>query len=802
MCATPLIHNWFYNTKKPQNIPRQQLQTLNLEHKLNPKKTTSFCIKKNPLKHAKPLIDSQILKLTRTLTGYVVDGHMGYARNLFEKMNHSDTYIWNMMIRGFCNCGLFEEAIGFYHRMVLEGIETDNFTYPFVIKACAGLWDLIEGGKVHAKLFKVGLDFDVYVCNFLIDMYIRLGCVDCAERLFEEMPVRDLVSWNSMISGYHAVGNGLSSLRCFREMLVFGMRHDKLSMISALGACSLERFPQSGRAIHGQVIKSGFEMDIMVQTSLIDMYGKCGEVDYAERLFNGMSSRNVEAWNAMIGGYALNSCFLMSFSCLKRMQDIDNFNPDNITFINLLPACAQLGDGLKGKSIHDYAIRKGFLPHLVFETALVDMYGECGELKLAERVFGQMSGKNLVSWNAMIAAYVQNGQNKEALELFQDLLSESLKPDPVTISSILPAFAELASLSEGMQIHAYITKMWLGPNSFISNAMVYMYAKCGDLQTARRLFDGMSGKDVISWNTIIMAYAIHGFGRISIQLFYEMIKKGIKPNESTLVSLLSSCSISGMVDKGWHYFNLMKRDYGIDPGIEHYGCMLDLIGRTQNLDRAKHFIEEMPLVPTARMWGSLLAASRKYNDIVLAEHAADHILSLQHDNTGCYVLLSNMYAEAGRWEDVERIKRVMKKKGLVKTTRCSTVETICKTHRFVNGDKSHAKTNIIYDVLDIILRKIGEDTYVRSITKFKAPNLVRKRANSTEQHSVRLAISFGLISISIEKPVLVRKNTRICEDCHIAAKRISEITKREIIVVDYKVCHHFLNGQCSCGDYW
>ncbi|KAL2512501.1 Pentatricopeptide repeat-containing protein [Abeliophyllum distichum] len=413
-----------------------------------------------------------------------------------------------------------------------------------------------------------------------------------------------------------------------------------------------------------------------------------------------------------------------------------------------------------------------------------------------------MKERNLISWNAMIAAYVQNGRAREALEMFQDLQHEIFFPDEMTFASILPAYSEKALPKEGMQIHSYICKLGFAPSTFISNALIYMYAKCGDLQTAKKIFDSMLFKDLISWNTIILAYAIHGFGASSITLFSKMREEGIKPNGSTFVSLLSSCSVAGMVDEGWEYFNSMKRDYGINPGIEHYGCMLDLLGRAGNLDLAKRFIDEMPLTPTARIWGSLLAASRHHRNVELAELARNHVFSLNHDNTGCHVLLSNMYAEVGRWDDVEQVRCWMKNQGLEKTIGCSIVEYNSNTFRFTNHDKSQIKSNLIYEVLDIISRKIGKNQYVPDVTKFKPLDLLKKRDNAPFCHSVRLAISFGLISTSVGNPVLVRKNIRICEDCHNAAKKISEITNREIVVGDSKIYHHFRDGRCSCRDYW
>ncbi|XP_059647433.1 pentatricopeptide repeat-containing protein At4g35130, chloroplastic [Cornus florida] len=803
--ATTLALNYSCRSDFHESIwqKRAKASKANQNHELTVKQRISKSALTNSYQSqtVKTPIKQHYLSLVRDLCSYVNSGSMDDALYLFENMSKCDPFVWNVVIRGLTDNGFFQEAIDFYYRMQFEGVRADNFTYPFVIKACAGTFSLVEGQKVHSKVIKMGFDSDLYVCNSLIAMYAKLGHIKLAERVFENMLVRDLVSWNSMISGYVSVSDGWGALMCFREMHSFGMQSDRFSMISSLGASSLECCLLNGKEIHCQVIRSGFELDLMVQTSLIDMYGKCGAVDNAERLFNIISQKTIVVWNAMLGGYALNARPLESFACMKTMQEVDQLIPDTITLINLLPSCAQIGALSQGKSIHGYAIRTGSLPHLILETALVDMYGKCRELKLAERVFGHMSEKNLISWNAMIASYVQNEHYKEALGLFQELWKEPFNPDAMTITSIVASYTEIALLREGKQIHGYITKRDLGSNTFISNSIVYMYAKCGDLQTGREIFERMLPKDVISWNTIIMAYAIHGLGKTSVRLFLEMQEEDTKPNASTFVSLLSACSVAGMVDEGWEYFNSMKRDYEINPGIEHYGCMVDLLGRTGNLDLAKRFIDEMPLFPTARIWGALLAASRHNRNLELAEFAAKQILSLEHDNSGCYVLLSNMYAEVGRWDDVERIKGLMKKEGVQKAIGHSTVEINGMIYGFTNQDRSHVKTNVIYNVLDIISREIGEDIYVHSVKKFRPLDVLRKRMNSPECHSVRLAICLGLISTRTGEPVLVRKNIRICENCHSTAKKISKVTKREIVVGDPKIYHHFRDGHCSCKDY-
>ncbi|XP_058090884.1 pentatricopeptide repeat-containing protein At4g35130, chloroplastic [Magnolia sinica] len=795
----------FCNSTSPENVSpnRHKRLRINPTRDLVDRKITQpSYIRANHPTAIKSGTHSSDPMIARILRSYAEFGYIDDALHLFEMMKDlPDTSLWNVMIKGYVDNGFYQEALEFYQWMQFVGVRPDNFTFPFVIKSCLSFSSFAQGLKTHCKLIKIGLDTDIFICNSLITMYAKIGCIEFAEKVFNEMPVRDLVSWNSMIGGYVSDGDWWRSLSCFRKMHVAGKQADRFSIMGVLAACALEKSRRHGKEIHCHVIRHGFESDLMVETSIVDVYCKCGEVGFAERVFNRMSQRNVVAWNALIGGYVMNDHPHEAFACLIKMQEIDNMDSDAITLVNLLPACAQLRFLSQGKLIHGKAIRSGFLPFLVLETALVDMYGKCGELRSAEVLFGQITEKSLISWNAMIAAYVQKGKNLEAMKLFNYLQKGPLKPDVVTISSIIPAYAELALLRPCKQIHGYLIKNGHGWNTFILNSLIYMYAKCSDLQTARNIFNDIQSRDVVAWNAIIMGYGIHGFVRAALELFAEMQEKGIKPNGSTFVSVLSSCSIAGMVDEGWKYFNTMQQDYGIDPQIEHYGYMVDLLGRTGNLDQVESFIKRMPLTPTARIWGSLLVASRNNRNIELAELAAERICSLENDNTGCYVLLSNMYTEAGRWEDVKRVRSLMKKEGLERTIGCSTVELNSKTCCFLNGDRSHEKTNMIYDVLDILLKKIGEVVYIPS-AMFKPQDVVRRKASLPSSHSLRLALSFGVISTTVGTPILVKKNVRICDGCHHAAKLISKIGRREIIVGDSRIYHHFKDGRCCCGDYW
>ncbi|XP_062216857.1 pentatricopeptide repeat-containing protein At4g35130, chloroplastic-like [Phragmites australis] len=728
-------------------------------------------------------------------------GRMDEAVDAFTAVRSPDAFLHNVMIRGFADAGLPGDALAAYRAMLAAGARPDRFTFPIVVKCCARVGGLDEGRAVHAAVIKLGLGDDVYTGNSLVAFYDKLGLVGDAESVFDGMPVRDIVSWNTMVDGYVSNGMGELALACFQEMNdALQVQHDSIGILAALAACCLESALMQGREIHGYVIRHGLEQDVKVGTSLLDMYCKCGEVTSAENVFATMPLRTVVTWNCMIGGYALNERPADAFHCFMQMK-AEGFQVEVVTAINFLAACAQTESSLYGRSVHGYVIRRLFLPHVVLETALLEMYGKDGKVESSEKIFGQITDKTLVSWNNMIAAYMYKEMYREAITLFLELLNQPLYPDYFTMSTVVPAFVLLGSLRQCRQMHSCIIRLGYGDNTLIMNAVMHMYARCGDVVASREIFDKMSGKDVISWNTMIIGYAIHGQGKAALEMFNEMKCNGLEPNESTFVSVLTACSVSGLATEGWLQFNLMQQEYGMIPQIEHYGCMTDLLGRAGDLREVLQFIENMPVAPTSRIWGSLLTASRNRNDIDVAEYAAEKIFQLEHDNTGCYVVLSTMYADAGRWEDVERIRSLMKEKGLQRTEARSLVELHGKECSFVNGDMSHPQSETIHELSDILSRKIGE-TLDDPINHRDSVPYAPGRTVMPNKHSVRLAVAFGLISSKVGTPILVKKNVRVCNNCHYALKLISKYSRRKIVVGDTKIYHVFSDGSCCCGDYW
>jgi pentatricopeptide repeat protein len=402
----------------------------------------------------------------------------------------------------------------------------------------------------------------------------------------------------------------------------------------------------------------------------------------------------------------------------------------------------------------------------------------------------------------MIAGYTQNGLANEALSIFHEMQLSGTKPNAVTMVSVVLACARLAALQQGKCFHAYIIKCVFDLNVVLETTLIDMYAKCGKVEIARQMFDNISRKNVVSWTAMIGGYAMHGLAEDAHALFIQMVQVGMKPDHITFTHILYACTHAGLVEEGWKYFNCMKQDYSITPRVDHYACMVDLLGRAGHLDEAQELIKHMPLEPNAGVWGALLGVCRTHGNIELAKHVAERLFELEPEDAGNYVLLSNIYAAAGRWDDAAKVRTMMKSKGLKKTPGCSLIEVNKKVHSFLVGDQLHPQSEQIYAVLENLKMQMKEAGYVPD-TNFVLHNVEEEvKEHMLHSHSEKLAIAFGLINTSPGTPIHITKNLRVCGDCHRATKFISKIVRREIIVRDSNHFHHFKEGLCSCRDYW
>jgi pentatricopeptide repeat protein len=405
-------------------------------------------------------------------------------------------------------------------------------------------------------------------------------------------------------------------------------------------------------------------------------------------------------------------------------------------------------------------------------------------------------------WSAMITGYALSGNSREALKLFYQMQLTNMKPDLATVKSLVPACAHLAALQPGTWMHGYLIKSGFESDVSVGTALVDMYGKYGSIDMARKLFDIMHERDVVSWSAIIAGYGMQGYGENALELFSQMQKTGLSPDHVTFVCVLSACSHAGLLDEGWQIFDSMVRDYDIMPSVEHYACMVDLLGRVGRLDDAEDFIKKMPLKPDAGVWGALPGACRIHCNVELGGRVAEQLFYLEPDNAGHYVLLSNMYAAAGSWDDVAKVRTMMKDKGLKMTPGCTLVEINNRVHQFIADDRSHPHSDEIYATLKSLAGQMKDAGYVPNTGLVLHDVAEEVKERMLWSHSEKLAIAFALINTSPGSPIRITKNLRACVDCHSATKFISKIVKREIIVRDAIRFHHFRDGSCSCVDYW
>eukprot|EP01018_Ginkgo_biloba_P039769 Gb_41015 [translate_table: standard] len=569
-------------------------------------------------------------------------------------------------------------------------------------------------------------------------------------------------------------------------------------LASTLQVCSNTKVLKQ---VHARLLRNGIEQNVFLGTQLVTKYAICGSMEYARLVFDKIYEQDVVLWNAMIRGYAKYGLGEEGLRLYYQMQR-SGIQPDKFTYPCILKACAKVSALQEGREIHDHIVRAGCDSDVYVGNSLIQMYAECGRLDDARQVFDKMPARDLVSWTKMIAGYAQKGHAKEALILFHEMQLADITPDPVTVVIVLPVCAHLGALQQGKWIHDYIIRSGFESDVFVGTALMDMYAKCGNVEIARNVFDKMSKRDVVSWNAMIGGYGIHGYGEAALALFSQMQQTHVMPDHVTFIGVLSACSHAGLVDEGWRYFDCMTHDYSITPAVEHYACMVDLLGRAGHLDEAQGFIRKMPLEPDAGVWGALLGACRIHCNIELGECVAEYLFDLEPEHSGYYVLLSNIYAAAGRWDDMEKVRTIMKDRGVKKTPGRSLIEINNEVHAFLVGDKSHPQSEKIYAMLDTLAWQMEEAGYVPD-TNFVLHDVEEEvKEHMLGSHSEKLAIAFGLIKTSPGLPIRIMKNLRVCGDCHSASKFISKIVRREIIVRDANRFHHFKDGFCSCGDYW
>ncbi|KAJ7559475.1 hypothetical protein O6H91_04G086500 [Diphasiastrum complanatum] len=580
-----------------------------------------------------------------------------------------------------------------------------------------------------------------------------------------------------------------------------GVNPNKYTFVSVLKACASLGELEEGMRLHKHITDGECEIDVFVGSSLVDMYAKCGRIDDALEVFNEMPVHNVVSWSAMISGCVKCGQAEKALGLYKQMRQED-VEPDNVTFMAVVNACASLEALEEGRHLHSEIILYSYDSDFFLASSLVDMYCKCGSIEDASRIFNKLPAHDVVSWSAMVAGYVKCEESEKALQLFQQMQKERIAPNSVTFLGALNACSSLPSLKEGRRIHACVIQSHLEVDTFVGNGLVDMYAKCGSIEDACRVFNHMSTRTLISWNAMILGYGLHGLGYEAVKLLEQMCEEVGEMNDSTFVGLLSACSHAGLIDHGHYYFESMAPVYDVLPTVRHYTCLTDLLGRFGLLDEAEELLNGMCCEPDVWVWTALLGACRVHGDLERGERAAKQVLLLDPDCSSGYVLLSNIYADAGKSNTSAYLQQLRKSRGVHKQPGCTWIEMNDELHAFIANDKEHPQLKEIWEKLSSLSKQMEEAGYSPSeqIVPSDAHELVEERSSC--YHSERLAIAFGLISTPPGSPLYLWKNLRVCRDCHIATKFISKIVGRRIVVRDCNRFHHFKDGSCSCRDFW
>ncbi|KAK8329832.1 hypothetical protein V6Z11_A11G352800 [Gossypium hirsutum] len=729
-------------------------------------------------------------------------GCLGLARKVFDKIPQPKPILCNSMLNGYLRNQCYKETIELFELMGASDWGFDSYSCNFVLKACMELEDYERGREVIKRAADHRVDGDKFLGSSMVNFFMKFGDFDSARLVFNQMISRDVVCWNSMIGGYVKGCYYVAAFDLFLEMILCGVRPSAITMVSLVQACGGTRNLELGKRVHGLVLVFGLGTDVLVHTALIDMYSKLGEHERAQSVFDIMPAKTLVSWNVIISGYVQNCLVYEAFDLFQKLI-LTGGGFDSGTIISLLQGCAQVADLESGKVLHGYIFRKGLDINVILCTALVDLYSKCGALKEATFVFDRMKNRNVITWTAMLVGLAQNGHAEDAIRLFGKMQEEGVTANSTTLVSLVHCCAHLGSLKKGRSVHARLLRHGYAFDVVNRTALIDMYAKCGNINYAERLFEDVSFlKDVISWNSMITGYGMHGQGHKALDLYHRMLDEGLKPNKTTFVSLLSACSHSGLVDQGRRLFLSMESDHNIRANEKHYACYVDLLSRAGHIEEAEVLINQMPFQSSREVFEALLNGCRMHKNIDIGIKAADYLLSLDATNPGIYIMLSNIYAEARRWDAVDHIRGFMRGRGLKKTPGCSLIEVGKQLHAFFAGEDSHPNSVEIDRILENLKSELEALGYVPDTSCVLRDVDEAMKIKSLWRHSERLAIAFGLLHTPAGSLIRISKNLRVCGDCHTVTKYISKVVKREIIVRDANRFHHFVDGKCSCNDYW
>ncbi|KAK3231933.1 hypothetical protein Dsin_003814 [Dipteronia sinensis] len=643
---------------------------------------------------------------------YAKCGHLNKAKLVFENIQNKDVISWNCLINGYSQQGSTASSIvmELFQCMRAENILPNAHTYSGVFTAASNLRNAFAGLQVHAIAVKTSNFYDVFVGSSLVNMYCKAGLLEEARKMFDIMPERNSVSWSTMISGYATERMAVEALGIFESMRRDDESLNEFVVTSVLSGLVAPEFVACGKQMHCLSVKNGLLEIVSVANALVTMYAKCGNLDDALRTFELSGDKNSITWSAMITGYAQSGDSEKALKLFSNMH-FNEIKPSEFTLVGVLNACSDIAALERGKQVHDYLLKTGYESQIYILTALVDMYAKCGSIVDARKGFDYLQEADIVLWTSMIGGYVQNGENEEALVLYGKMQARGIFPNELTMSSVIKACSSLAALEQGKLFHGGTVKYGFSQEISVGSALSTMYSKCGSLEDGNLVFRRMPVRDMLSWNAMISGLSQNGHGKEALELFEEMLAEGTKPDYVTFVNILSACSHMGLVERGWAYFKMMSTDFSIVPRVEHYACMVDILSRAGKLDEAKEFIESATIDHGMCLWRILLSGCRNYRKYELGAYAGEKLMELGSQESSAYVLLSSIYTAMGRLEDVERVRGLMKLRGVSKEPGCSWIELKSQVHVFVVGDQMHPQIGDIRMEIRRLSKQMRDEGY-------------------------------------------------------------------------------------------
>ncbi|XP_050205839.1 pentatricopeptide repeat-containing protein At1g03540 [Mercurialis annua] len=563
----------------------------------------------------------------------------------------------------FCKSGDLTHALNLLNSLDSTKLSNKPFIYASLLQTSTKLGSFSPGLQIHAHLIKSGLETDRFVGNSLLALYFKLGTDFLVTRkVFDGLYYRDVISWTSMITGYVKVDKSNKAIELFGEMLDFGVEPNDFTLSAVIKACSDLRDVILGRCFHCVVVIRGFDSNHVIGSALIDMYGKNYGVEDARRMFDELLEPDAICWTSVISAFTRNDMYDKALGFFHLMQRRFGLAPDSFTFGTVLTACGNLGRLKQGKEVHAKVFTSGFSGNVVVESSLVDMYGKCGFVNESQLVFDGMRVRNSVSWSALLGGYCQNGDFESVIRIFREVGEADL----YSFGTVLRACAGLAAVRRGKEVHCQYVRRGGWRDVIVESALVDLYAKCGCIDFAHRIFAKMSVRNLITWNSMICGLAQNGGGQEALKMFDDMIKEGTKPDYITFIGVLFACSHTGLVDEGRTYFTSMINEYAVKPGVEHYSCMVDLLGRAGLLEEAELLIENADCRDDSSLWEVLLGACATCRNSDTAERIAKKTMKLAPDYHLSYIYLANIYKAIGRWDDAVNVRKLMEDRGVQK----------------------------------------------------------------------------------------------------------------------------------------